>query len=44
MSSRHFIIATGERPRYPDIEGAKEYGITRYVLNKTSVYQENKEF
>ncbi|XP_054711967.1 thioredoxin reductase 1, cytoplasmic-like [Uloborus diversus] len=28
MSSRHFIIATGERPRYPDIEGAKEYGIT----------------
>ncbi|KAF8768077.1 Thioredoxin reductase 3 like protein [Argiope bruennichi] len=28
MSSKHFIIATGERPRYPDIEGAKEYGIT----------------
>ncbi|GFS52899.1 thioredoxin reductase 1, cytoplasmic [Trichonephila inaurata madagascariensis] len=28
MSARHFIIATGERPRYPDIEGAKEYGIT----------------
>ena len=25
-----FIIATGERPRYPDIPGAKEYGITRY--------------
>ncbi|XP_052213921.1 thioredoxin reductase 1, cytoplasmic-like isoform X3 [Dreissena polymorpha] len=23
-----FIIATGERPRYPDIPGAKEYGIT----------------
>lgn len=28
MSSRHFIIATGERPRYPDIEGAREYGIS----------------
>ncbi|CAL1276740.1 unnamed protein product [Larinioides sclopetarius] len=28
MSSKHFIIATGERPRYPDIEGAKEYCIT----------------
>ncbi|KAL3852967.1 hypothetical protein ACJMK2_016572 [Sinanodonta woodiana] len=23
-----FIIATGERPRYPDIPGAKEFGIT----------------
>lgn len=31
MSARRFIIATGERPRYPDIEGAREYGITRYV-------------
>ncbi|GIY15390.1 thioredoxin reductase 3 [Caerostris darwini] len=28
MSAKHFIIATGERPRYPDVEGAKEYGIT----------------
>uniref|UniRef100_A0A2L2XZH9 thioredoxin-disulfide reductase (NADPH) n=1 Tax=Parasteatoda tepidariorum TaxID=114398 RepID=A0A2L2XZH9_PARTP len=28
MSSKNFIIATGERPRYPEIKGAKEYGIT----------------
>ena len=26
------IIATGERPRYPDIPGAKEYCITRLVV------------
>ncbi len=27
-TARHFIIATGGRPRYPDIPGAKELGIT----------------
>ncbi|KAL4225826.1 thioredoxin reductase [Mactra antiquata] len=27
-TSERFILATGERPRYPDIPGAKEYGIT----------------
>ncbi|XP_045164939.2 thioredoxin reductase 1, cytoplasmic-like isoform X2 [Mercenaria mercenaria] len=27
-SADKFILATGERPRYPDIPGAKEYGIT----------------
>lgn len=27
-TARHFILAMGERPRYPDIPGAKEYGIT----------------
>ncbi|XP_052780440.1 thioredoxin reductase 1, cytoplasmic-like [Mya arenaria] len=27
-TAEKFIIATGERPRYPDIPGAKEYGIT----------------
>jgi len=31
-----FIIATGERPRYPDIPGAKEYGITRYKYTLTT--------
>lgn len=30
-TAEKFIIATGERPRYPDIPGAKEYGITRSV-------------
>ncbi|XP_035233583.1 thioredoxin reductase 3-like, partial [Stegodyphus dumicola] len=28
LTAKDFIIATGERPRYPDIEGAKEYCIT----------------
>ncbi|KAG1675214.1 Thioredoxin reductase 3 [Nymphon striatum] len=28
MSSQNFIIATGERPRYPNIPGAKEFCIT----------------
>lgn len=27
-TSRDFIVAVGERPRYPDIPGAQEYGIT----------------
>ncbi|XP_076363627.1 LOW QUALITY PROTEIN: thioredoxin reductase 1, cytoplasmic-like [Tachypleus tridentatus] len=27
-TAKHFIIATGERPRYPNCPGAKEYGIT----------------
>lgn len=29
MTAQHIVIATGLRPRYPDIPGAKEYGITR---------------
>ncbi|XP_064473456.1 thioredoxin reductase 1, cytoplasmic-like isoform X2 [Ornithodoros turicata] len=28
INSRNFILATGERPRYPDIPGAREYTIT----------------
>ncbi|CAL1527071.1 unnamed protein product [Lymnaea stagnalis] len=28
MTAANIIIATGERPRYPDIPGAKEFGIT----------------
>lgn len=28
LTAKNFIIATGERPKYPDIPGAKEYGIT----------------
>lgn len=27
-TANHFVLAMGERPRYPDIPGAKEYGIT----------------
>lgn len=27
-TAKHFILAMGERPRYPDIPGAKEFGIT----------------
>ncbi|XP_076334922.1 thioredoxin reductase 1, cytoplasmic-like [Tachypleus tridentatus] len=27
-TAKHFIIATGERPRYPDCMGAREFGIT----------------
>ena len=29
MSAQTFVIAVGERPKYPDIPGAKEFGITR---------------
>lgn len=29
MTAQHIVLATGLRPRYPDIPGAKEYGITR---------------
>lgn len=28
MTSQNFIIAVGGRPKYPDIPGAKEYGIS----------------
>eukprot|EP01027_Heterolobosea_sp_BB2_P022157 GEZU01032599.1.p2 GENE.GEZU01032599.1~~GEZU01032599.1.p2 ORF type:complete len:504 (+),score=174.12 GEZU01032599.1:256-1767(+) len=28
ITGRRFVIATGGRPKYPDIPGAKEYGIT----------------
>ena len=28
ISAKNFIIATGGRPRYPDIPGAEEFGIT----------------
>ncbi|XP_074595017.1 thioredoxin reductase 1, cytoplasmic-like [Brevipalpus obovatus] len=28
LTSKNFLIATGERPKYPDIPGAKEYGIS----------------
>lgn len=28
ITARDFIIAVGGRPNYPDIPGAKEYGIT----------------
>lgn len=28
ITARRFVIATGGRPRYPDIPGAKEFGIT----------------
>ena len=30
MTAQHIVLATGLRPRYPPIPGAKEYGITRY--------------
>jgi thioredoxin reductase (NADPH) len=28
LTASHFVIAVGGRPRYPDIPGALEYGIT----------------
>ncbi len=28
LSAKHFIIATGERPKYGDIPGAKEFSIS----------------
>lgn len=28
LTAKYFIIAVGGRPRYPDIPGALEYGIT----------------
>mmetsp|Transcript_4880 Transcript_4880/g.4644 ORF Transcript_4880/g.4644 Transcript_4880/m.4644 type:complete len:105 (+) Transcript_4880:342-656(+) len=28
VTANHIVIATGGRPLYPDIPGAKEYGIT----------------
>ena len=30
-TAKHFILATGERPRYPDCPGAKEYGIVGMI-------------
>lgn len=32
ITANRIILATGERPRYPDIPGAKEFGITRFAL------------
>ena len=32
LTSKFFIIATGGRPRYPQVPGAKEFGISRSVL------------
>ena len=29
LTAEKFVLATGLRPRYPNIPGAKEYGITR---------------
>ena len=29
MTADKFVIAVGERPKYPLIPGAKEFGITR---------------
>lgn len=31
MTSEYFLVATGERPRYPNIPGAKEFAISRYA-------------
>ena len=31
MTAEYFIVATGERPRYPDVPGIKEFSITRYT-------------
>jgi pyruvate/2-oxoglutarate dehydrogenase complex dihydrolipoamide dehydrogenase (E3) component len=28
ITADHFVIAVGGRPRYPDVPGAKEFGIT----------------
>lgn len=28
LTAKNFLIATGERPKYPEIPGAKEFGIT----------------
>lgn len=28
LTSKYFLVAVGGRPRYPDIPGAVEYGIT----------------
>ena len=32
LTAKYFIIATGGRPRYPNIPGAKEFGISRSAL------------
>jgi len=37
ITSKYFVIATGGRPRYPNIPGAKEYGISRSALSSLSV-------
>ncbi|VDK39751.1 unnamed protein product [Dibothriocephalus latus] len=34
ITARTIALATGERPRYPSIPGAKEFGITRYCMFK----------
>ena len=28
ISAHHFLVAVGGRPKYPDIPGAREFGIT----------------
>ena len=52
MTAQHIVLATGLRPRYPPIPGAKEYGITRYysidIINVVTfkwcrVTEQNKE-
>ena len=33
MTAEYFIVATGERPRYPDVPGIEEFSITRYTTS-----------
>ena len=49
MTAQHIVLATGLRPRYPPIPGAKEYGITRYYsidimqLNSSGVGSQSRK-
>ncbi|UYV83729.1 TXNRD1 [Cordylochernes scorpioides] len=38
LTAKDIIISTGERPRYPDIPGAKEYGVTRCGLRSDDLF------
>lgn len=41
VTANTIVIATGERPRYPSIPGAKEYGITRFVQVELCLVDKN---
>ena len=32
ITAQDILLATGMRPRYPDVPGAKEYAISRLVI------------
>ena len=42
ITAKYFIVATGCRPKYPDVPGVKEFAITRWVGETVCVPQPNR--